>query len=163
MENVAQTETPSTADTLVDDGDVPEATLESPTRDEQDGDPEPPRITFSISALENPSDADRSTADSLRQFLSTSETANHLLGKTFLTRSSRHILVEGIVNHLYATNDGVLSNPLLQSWARAVEQVFHDEISELYFRQSEDGSFCEGKLAQYYKQLKQMNGVAESS
>ncbi|XP_065093797.1 uncharacterized protein LOC135714375 [Ochlerotatus camptorhynchus] len=124
--------------------------------------PEPPRITFSISALENPSDEDRRTADSLRQFLSTSESFNHLLGKTFLTRSGRNMLVKGIVDYLYATNGPVLSNRLLQSWARAVEQVFHEEISGLYFRETENGSSCGGKLAQYYRQVKQMKGVAES-
>nr|XP_029727492.1 uncharacterized protein LOC115265674 [Aedes albopictus] len=112
-------------------------------------------ITFSISELSDPAEEDLKSAESLRQLLSTSTTVNHLLGKPFLTRSTRNALTEEIVDHLCTSADGVLSNELLRSWARAVELVFAQEVNQLYFRESEDGYSCGGKLVQCYQRRKQ--------
>ncbi|XP_021697165.1 uncharacterized protein LOC5571052 isoform X2 [Aedes aegypti] len=120
-------------------------------------DAQPSHISFCISALSDPSKMDHKCAESLRQLLSTSKTLAHLLGKPFLTRSIRNALAEEIVGHLCATNGDVLSNELLRSWARAVEMVFSQEVNQLYFRESEDGYSCGGKLVQYYQHRKDTN------
>lgn len=138
---------------------APETNLEPPSEDEIDVDPEPSRISFSIGALENPSEEDRCTADLLRRFLITSKSAKHLLGKTFLTRSSRNLLVVEVVDYLCATNGGVPSNRELHCWSRAIDLVFNDEISALYFRETEDGSSCGGK---FVEELKKRRDEAES-
>lgn len=112
-------------------------------------------ITFSISELSDPAEEDLKSAECLRQLLSTSTSLGHLLGKPFLTRSTRNALAEEIVDHLCTSADGVLSNELLRSWARAVELVFAQEVNQLYFRESEDGYSCGGKLVQCYQRRKQ--------
>lgn len=112
-------------------------------------------ITFSISELSDPAEEDLKSAECLRQLLSTSTSLGHLLGKQFLTRSTRNALAEEIVDHLCTSNEGVLSNELLRSWARAVELVFAQEVNQLYFRESEDGYSCGGKLVQCYQRRKQ--------
>ncbi|XP_062541878.1 uncharacterized protein LOC134209875 isoform X2 [Armigeres subalbatus] len=152
LEQEPSTSIPNEDTTITESQQEPEAEPERPTAIEFLDD-NPSRITFSISALTNPSDADLKNGESLRQLLNSSSSIGHLLGKPFLTRSSRNTLAEGIVEHLCATNEGLLSRELLRKWARAVELVFKQEINELYFRESEDGYTCGGKLVQCCERL----------